>query len=162
MLHFLLSRGWLSILTMIVYWLLASCTLITFDSSTPTPLVVTPVQSEPNSLDNTRWDLVAIENFEFTSSLPDQPQLFVEFKNGELALQGGCNDIYGYYLIDNNHLRITFAEGTLMNCPDLQEIMKVEEKFLNAMPTFESYTITDDELVIHYAEGQIRLRRVSD
>jgi hypothetical protein len=48
-----------------------------------------------------------------------------------------------------------------VECTDMQEIMRVEKTFLEAMPTFETYTITDVELRIRYSEGEILFRLVS-
>lgn len=128
-----------------------------------TPFVISPVTTEPDPLDGTRWKLVAFESKERTPHIPEQPQLFVEFKKGGLGFWGGCNHIGGYYLLENDHITITFSEQTLVDCSaSMPGINEVENAFFTAMQTFESYSIADDRLCIRYADGELLFHRVSD
>lgn len=128
-----------------------------------TPTIVAPVTSEPDPLDGTRWELVAFESEERTPSIPEQPRLFVKFQKGALSLRGGCNSVGGHYVLENNHITITFTKRTEVDCSDRYPgINEVEYAFSTAMPTFESYTIADDWLRIRYVDGELLLRRVPD
>ena len=105
----LATRFCFHVITVSFFLLVTSCTPASSLGHTATPLVVTPFEAEPNPLDDTSWGLVGFESAEVTPSIPDQPQLFVEFKNGQLSLEGGCNAIGGQYLVENNHINITLA-----------------------------------------------------
>lgn len=130
---------------------------------TPTHSYIIPVTSEPDPLDGTRWELVAFESEARTPIIPEQPGLFITFNSGELSLQGGCNTVNGHYRIENNHITIPFVEATLVDCSDsMPGINEIEDVFSNAMPTFESYLIEGDQLRIHYTDGELVLRRVSE
>lgn len=128
---------------------------------TPTQTYIMPVTSEPDPLDGTRWVLVAFESEARTSSIPEQPRLFIAFNKGDLGLQGGCNAVNGHYRIENNRITITFMEATQMDCSDsMPGINEIEGAFSNAMPTFESYTVEGEQLRIRYADGELLFRRV--
>jgi hypothetical protein len=126
---------------------------------TPTATYIVPVTSEPDPLDGLRWELV---EFGGGPCVPEQPKLFVKFEEGALRLQGGCNRISGHYLIENDHITITFVKRTEVDYPDLEKIEEVVYAFSNAMPAFESYAIEDDWLRIRYADGELLFRRVSE
>ena len=130
---------------------------------TPTHTYIVPVTSEPDPLDGTRWELMAFESEAGTPAIPEQPMLFIAFNRGELSLQGGCNAVSGHYQIENNRITITFVETTMVDCSDLLPgINEIEDAFVNAMPTFESYTIEDNWLRIRYVDGELLFRRASE
>lgn len=167
MLHLILGRiQWLGIITSFIV-LTASCVQTDLSPSTRagssgmTPVIITPVVSEPDPLDGTRWELVDFKGQKKSFEIPEQPQPILQFKKGILGLQTGCNEITGYYeLGDHNSITITFAEKTEMDCSFLGlRVNEIEEAFYNAMQTFESYSLEDDQLRIHYAEGSILLHR---
>ena len=128
-----------------------------------TPTIVAAVTSEPDPLDGTRWELVAFESHERALSIPEQPRLFVKFKKGVLSLQGGCNHISGHYMLENDHITITFSKTTERDCSaSMPGINAVEAAFLTAMQTFELYTISDGQLRIRYDDGELLFHHVSD
>lgn len=95
--------------------------------------------------------------------MPEQPRFFVEFQKGELSLRGGCNSIGDHYVLESSAITITFAKATQMDCSFLgPNINEVEEAFSNAMLTFESYRIEDEQLRIRYVDGELVFRRVPD
>lgn len=143
--------------------LTVGCTTEGGAEMTPTYTYIVPVASEPDPLDGTRWELVTIESEATTPAIPEQLQLFMAFKSGELSLQGGCNTVSGHYQIENNRITITFVEATQVDCSDSRPgINEIENAFSNAMPTFESYTIEGDQLHILYADGELLFSRVSE
>lgn len=165
MLRFTLVRLRLFVAVASLLSLTASCTATNPPDGSvgPTPLVLAPVTSELDPLDGTRWQLVAFESEEGTPRIPQQPQLFMEFKKGGLGFWGGCNHISGYYLLENDHITITFSEQTLVDCSDRYPgINEVETAFFTAMQTFESYSIVDGQLHIRYAGGELLLSSASD
>lgn len=143
--------------------LTVGCTTEGGTGTTPTHTYIVPVTSEPDPLDDTRWELVAFESEARTPAVPEQPRLFIAFNRGELSLQGGCNAVNGHYRIENNRITITFVEATRVDCSDsMPGINEVEDAFSNAMPTFESYMIEGNQLRIRYVDGELLFRRVSE
>ncbi len=131
--------------------------------TTPTPTYIVPVTSEPDPLYGTRWKLVAFESEKITPDIPERPQFFVRFHNGQLNFQGGCNSIGGHYVLQNDHITITFAERTEVDCSRLgSNVNDIEMLFSDAMLTFDTYVLDKDELRIHYIDGEILLHRVSE
>lgn len=127
-----------------------------------TPIFLAPVTSQPDPLDGTRWELVAFEGESKTLNIPEKPRLFVVFHKGSLGLEGGCNQVGGYYRIKNDHITITFAEATQVDCSEqMPGINEIEKAFTDAMPAFNSYTIDGDWLRIRYAGGEILFRRAA-
>ena len=130
--------------------------------TTPTPTYIVPVTSEPDPLDRTRWELIAFDGVENAPIIPEEPQFFVQFRKGELSLLGGCNSVYGHYVLENNRITISFAERTEMVCSN-SSVNEIEEAFFTAMGTFNSYTLEGDEILrVHYIDGALFLRRAVD
>ena len=127
-----------------------------------TPTFLAPATSQPDPLDGTRWELMALESGGKALSIPEAPRLFVVFTKGFLSLQGGCNKVGGYYRVKNDRITITFAKATLVDCSEqMPGINEVERAFANAMPTFKSYTVDGNWLRIYCADGEILLRRAA-
>ena len=120
------------------------------------------VTSEPNPLYGTRWKLVAIESEARTLNIPEENEFFVRFHSDSFIFTGGCNSIGGDYILENNHIIVTFAEQTLVDCSHLgPNVNEIETLFSDAMPTFISYDLNEDDLRIHYDDGEIFLERSS-
>lgn len=130
---------------------------------TPTRVVVTPVISEPDPLNNTRWEMVAFSDQEKTLAIPKDTQPTIQFNDGALLFFIGCNDLNGYYELDNQRITITLSESTAMDCTDRlgAETMAIEERFYNVMQTFESYSVEGNELRIYHADGELLFHRIS-
>jgi hypothetical protein len=71
------------------------------------PLVVKPEKSDPDPLDGTLWELVAFVDERKQPNLPDQVQAVVEFNEGLLSFEAGCNNIGGYYMLDGEQITMT-------------------------------------------------------
>jgi heat shock protein HslJ len=126
--------------------------------TTDPPLVIAPVTSQPDPLDGTRWLLVAFGSQQQAPAIPEEPSPLVEFETGIVSLDAGCNEVYGYYVLEKDQITVTFIEGTQVDCSDhLPGVNEVEQAFLEAMPTFGSYALEDDWLRIHYAGGELLL-----
>jgi heat shock protein HslJ len=169
MLSFKRARFWFLIAAAGLLCLAVGCTIVDlFDrvivgSAETTPVVHTPVTSEPDPLDGTRWRPVAFESQEGTLDIPEQPQLFLEFEKGTFTLGGGCNSVGGYYALENGRIKATFSKATEKDCSgSMPGIMEVERAFLLATLTFESYTIEGEQLHIRYAGGELLFHRVPD
>jgi heat shock protein HslJ len=126
------------------------------------PLVVKPEKSEPDPLDGTRWELVAFVNERKQPSLPEQVQAVIEFNEGLLSFEAGCNNVGGYYLLDEEHITMTFMAQTLVDCSDKAGVMEVEAAFVAAMETFETYQLGEGELRIRHTGGELLFRRLAD
>ena len=131
---------------------------------TPTHTYIVPVTSEPDPFDGTRWELVAFDGVENAPNIPEEPQFFVEFRKGEVSLQGGCNSVGGHYVLENEHITMTFVQRTEVDCSYLgPNVNEIEMAFSTAMATFDSYSLEDDEqLRIRYIDGELLLSRVAD
>lgn len=127
-------------------------------------VVIAPVASQPDPLDGTRWEVVAIEDRDSVVSIPAEQQLVIEFDKGTLRIVTGCNDPGGHYVVEDNKITITFFRATTMDCTDSisTEVMAIESVLSAVIPTFESYTIAGDELHIFYAAGELQFRRIDD
>lgn len=125
---------------------------------------VVPVTSESDRLTGTRWELVTFEGTETVPTISAQPQPFIEFNQGILVLRNTCNSPGGHYQLENDHITITLAEMTEVDCTEElgTGVMEVESAFFAAMLTFESYSIEDDQLRIQYENGEILFRRLSE
>ncbi len=131
--------------------------------STSTPIVISPSASEADPLDGTQWKLESIVDQEKIVTMPNELQPLLWFNEGALGLDVGCNDITGYYEIDNDNITVTFSEQTVMDCTDHlgSAVMEMEEFFFKTMPTFQSYSIDNDQLQIYYADGAWSFRQSS-
>jgi len=126
---------------------------------TEAPVFISPLAGEFDPLDGSRWQLAAIES-EAAPAIPARPLLFVAFNAGELGLQGGCSRVAGRYQVEGERLTVTLVEVAGVDCSDeMPGIREVEAAFADAMPTFESYLLADEELRIRYAAGELVLRR---
>ena len=124
------------------------------------PVVITPVKSDPDPLDGTRWALIAFEGDQSAPIIPDDVHPVINFDAGVLDFDAGCNSVSGHYLIENNRITMTFMEQTLVSCQDKPEVMEIEERFVAAMETFQTYVIEDDRLRIRYSAGQLLFFRI--
>ena len=124
------------------------------------PVVITPVKSDPDPLDGTRWALIAFEGDQIAPIIPDDVHPVINFDAGVLDFDAGCNSVSGHYLVENNRITMTFMEQTLVSCQDKPEVMEIEESFVGAMETFRTYMIADDRLRIRYAGGVLLFIRI--
>lgn len=125
-------------------------------------LVVKPEKSEPDPLDGTRWKLVAFVNEQNVPGVPGYVQAVIEFNEGLLSFEAGCNHVGGHYLLDGERITMTFMEQTLVDCSDKAGAMEVEAAFVAAMETFETYQLGEGELRIRHTGGELLLRRLAD
>lgn len=153
--------------------LVAGCTLTnqTYDTNrdnlprSATPNIIMPTVSEPDPLSGTVWELVSITNQGNVIAVPKDLESLIQFNKGGLRFYMGCNDINGYYELNDDHnIIITFSEITAMDCTDRlgSEVMEVEDLFYQAMQTFESYAFQDDQLWIYYAYGELLFHKSLD
>lgn len=134
---------------------------LTFSScdNTEGSSVAADIEDIEDPLSGTRWQLLAFAD----GTLTEQPEMWVEFKNGGLSIEGGCNSVGGSYELNDEQITMGLSKTTGVDCsqekPGANEI---ESEFFTALRTFESYTISDDELRIRYADGELLLRRLVD
>lgn len=137
------------------------------DAPTATPTI--PFVGEPDPLDDTRWELVAIEDKQWDVSyipeqIPERERPFVEFKEGKMVLRNTCNNPGADYQVENWHIGITSTERTFMECSNIEPgIMEVEDVFFSAILRLQTYLIEGDQLRIRfYDDGEMRFRRLSE
>lgn len=71
-----------------------------------------------------------------------------------MAGSAGCNRFFGTYVTgEKGEITLTPGGTTMMYCPDMQ----FEDRYLKALPTVKSYTVTEEQLTLKDAEGQLEL-----
>lgn len=139
---------------------------ISFGESTSTPapdIAATTIPATPEETDNVSgdplmgglagktWTLISFGS-------PDAPQTPVEgstltaiFSEDGVSGTAGCNSYSASFTFDNSTLTISEAIRTLMACDE--PLMIQEDAYLAALATASTYTITDNQLQITYADG---------
>jgi heat shock protein HslJ len=109
---------------------------------------------EKTELEGTRWGLIAYQNAdgETVDALPDR-EVTLEFEDGRVAGNGGCNSYFGSYTVDGTQLTIGALGSTMMACIP-EEVMQQEAQVLALLQTAATYEIVDGQLLIIDAEGE--------
>ena len=130
---------------------------------TSTPIVITPVISESDPLNDTQWKLVFFSDQEKTLAIPEDAWPTIQFNDGALLFYIGCNELNGYYELDNQRITIMLSESSVMDCTDRlgAKTMAIEERFYNVMQTFESYSVEGNELRIYHVDGELLFHRIN-
>jgi heat shock protein HslJ len=98
------------------------------------------------ALSNTRWTLTALNGEAPTAAIT------LEFGVGNRAGgSGGCNTFGSGYTVSGDAISFQPVISTMMACE--QGIMTQESAFFEALQSAYSFTVTDEELTIMYADG---------
>lgn len=81
-------------------------------------------------------------------------EVTVEFRDGQLGGNAGCNNYFGSYEVDGNNLTIGPTGMTEMYCGAPEGVMDQESAYLAALQSAASYQVVDDQLQIANAEGE--------
>jgi heat shock protein HslJ len=139
---------------------------ISFSGTTPTPspdIAATTIPATPAATETTSGDPLmgglAGKTWTLTSyGSPDAPQTPIEgstitavFSEDGVSGSAGCNSYSASFTFDNSTLTVGEAIRTLMACEEA--LMTQEDAYLAALATAGTYTITDNQLQINYADG---------
>ena len=120
-----------------------------------TPVDAAEVATGP-SLEGVLWVLQSYAN---ANVLPDT-KITVEFQDGKLSGNTGCNRYFGAYQQDDEALEIAVGGKTTMACPE--PIMAQEQAYLAALGEAATFEIADGQLTIANADGDVILTYAAD
>ncbi|MBK9054965.1 MAG: META domain-containing protein [Chloroflexi bacterium] len=103
-----------------------------------------------NELLGTKWDLIAYGDQTPVSG----SELTLNFENDGLGGTAGCNSYFGSYTVDGTNLSISEVGSTMMACVE-DALMTQESTFLGMLQAAESFTLSDEQLIIHTAQGDL-------
>ena len=99
-----------------------------------------------NPLDGTSWELYAISKlFPIEGS-----HITLEFKDGQVSGNSGCNSFGGEYQAKGNKLEIGMLMSTLMACAD-PVMMEQETTFVQMLGDAQRFEIVDGQLLIYWS-----------
>lgn len=110
------------------------------------------------TLENSSWKLVSIVHDNDPVPIPDTADLLLEFEEEKVTGNSGCNNFFGSYSTNQEILTITGLGATKMYCPDA---MRLEETFLNALESAETYSVRREELIVQAVARTLIFQRLS-
>ncbi len=99
-------------------------------------------------LKNTYWKLVELEGTQITMA-PQQRRvahITLTAEGARLNAFGGCNQLFGGYLLEKNTLQFTQMAGTKMACEPV--FMEMEDTFLKMLGATTGYRIEGQQLFL--------------
>ena len=144
------ARFWkgvaLSILLMLVF--LSGCT--------KTQQVLVREPAAPTQTLDGRWDHKRFGPVGSETSIPSEPQVFIEFAaDGKISGFAGCNRYFGgwgYLEGTKDTIRVWRTGSTRMACPEA--VMALEYRFLEEITRVTTFAIEGNELRLYYNEGR--------
>ena len=114
------------------------------------PLGVVP--SESTSLEGTYWLLETyVDPQGETHSVLPRTQVTIQFKDGKVAGNDGCNSYFGEYTLDGASLTISPLGSTMMACPEL--VMDQAAAFTAGLAAVSTFELSGQELTLKNTEG---------
>jgi heat shock protein HslJ len=110
--------------------------------------------SKRMSLEGRRWTLESYANNggEPVSLLPGT-EITIEFREGQVSGNAGCNGYFGSYEVGDNNLSISDVAMTEMFCAEPEGVMDQESAYLAVLRTAAAYQIMEDQLQITDVDG---------
>ena len=126
----------------------------------PSPTVVSEESEVEDMLVGTRWTAVSYLAPEGIVSPVEGSEITLDFEEGHVVGNTGCNSYFGLYsLAEGNAISVAQIGQTEMFC---EATMDQESAFLTALAEAESYTLNEDELIIHTAAGDLTFEPAQD
>lgn len=113
-----------------------------------------------NSITEKYWKLTELNGREIVFSEGQRREIHLIFKEKDNHVSGsaGCNLINGTYtLMNNNGIRFSKMASTMMACADMEN----EREFLDLLNTADTFTITEEELLLEGNDGENAARFIS-
>ena len=96
-----------------------------------------------------------LESYGDGEAPPADVEVTAEFGEGQVAGSAGCNNYFGSYETDGSDMTTGPMGSTMMYCEEPEGAMDLEQTFLAAIGTAETFEATDEELRITYADGEL-------
>ena len=106
-------------------------------------------------LAGTTWVVSGIRQDDTISTVEIDQEMTVQFGDGRLSGNAGCNTYSAEYTIRGELLDLGMAIATRMACPD--EIMQREQLFLQALETVTRFSFDGEELALSDADGRVQV-----
>jgi heat shock protein HslJ len=106
-------------------------------------------------LKDSKWILTSFTNA--AGELEDVmsgTQVTLEFTDGKLSGNAGCNSYFGDYRADTHNLAVGSIASTEMFCTNPEGVMEQESEYLRRLLSAVSYTIDGENLTIANADGE--------
>jgi heat shock protein HslJ len=100
-------------------------------------------------LNNTSWELYSIGQY---SPIPDST-LTIQFEDGQVSGNGGCNSYSGEYRVSGDKLKLEMLASTLRACVDTA-MMEQETIFMGALGEAQRFEIVDGQLLVYGSDGE--------
>jgi putative lipoprotein len=100
-------------------------------------------------LNNTIWELYSMGQY---SPIPGST-LTIQFEDGQVSGNGGCNSFGGEYRVNGDKLKLEKLMSTLMACAD-PAMMEQETIFMQALGEAQRFEIMDGQLQIFGSDGE--------
>jgi heat shock protein HslJ len=110
-----------------------------------------------STLVGTQWVLTGLEHNGVDQPLVSGTQLTIQFDNGTLGGNAGCNSFGGNYSVNGQTLTISELHQTLMGCD--APILEQEDRYTNALTKAQSFALQGTTLTITSVEGTLRFNR---
>jgi heat shock protein HslJ len=108
-------------------------------------------QAPTSTLEETTWELVTLGGAPLPEGINRAPNFRLEPGEKRLVGFGGCNRIFGQYVLDGTSLKLSPLGTTKMGC--LGPAMPLERKFLDALERVATWTISGATLTLRAAGG---------
>jgi len=108
------------------------------------------------SLGGVTWEVTGYNNGRQAVVSPKLgTTLSFTFADGNVSGRAGCNTFRAPYTVDGNRVAIGPAMTTRKHCPE-EGVMEQEREFLAALEAAKIWTVRDDLLDMHFADGETR------
>jgi len=81
-------------------------------------------------------------------------EVTAEFNDNQINGNAGCNNYFGTYEVDGDHIAFSEIGSTEMFCEQPIGVMKQEIDYLAALSTASSFQMEDNQLIIANADGK--------
>ena len=110
-------------------------------------------RESPPRLEGVRWEVTGYNNGRQAVVGPKAgARLTLEFGDGQVSGDSGCNRFHGSFTVQGNALTIGPLATTRMTCDE--ELMVQEQQFLAALASAATWDIVQGSLDIHRADGE--------
>ncbi|MDQ3101729.1 MAG: META domain-containing protein [Bacteroidota bacterium] len=113
---------------------------------------------ETMQLTGPRWYVLTLNEAEL--GLPEGAERpWIELQADQLQGFGGCNNLMGSYLLENDRLSFTEVGSTKKYCPELQA---TERSILDMLAEVNTYRITNDSLLFFQGTRVVATLRTTE
>lgn len=99
------------------------------------------------------WSLISMGVEGAMQAVFEETMITIQFADGELSGEGGCNSYSGTFTIDGNAISIEMPTTTFMYCESPEGVMQQEKAYLMALVSASSFSLEEGTLRIDYNGG---------